>query len=282
MDKVIRGILNEGKIRIFIADTSKTSEEICQIQSSHPIVSDVLSRLISVAAIMGAMQKNGRLTIKMETNGLLKNAIVDVDYLGHTRALVNTKEIDPDEDDFDKVVGNGLGFLSVAKDLGLKHNFSSQVLLQSGKIGDDFTYYFKESEQVDSIVSVGTIINSKEFRSGALIIQMMPDATDVDYQYVEGVVKNLPSMKEILQVNNLEGALLELFPELEILGSNDVSFACNCSKERYYNSLALLDLKELEELASEDGITATCNFCHKQYRFTKADIEKIILLKREN
>lgn len=277
MDQVIRGILNDGKVRVFIADSSETAEKICQIQSSHPIVSDVLSRLISVAAIMGAMQKDGQLTIKMETSGLLKSAIVDVDYQGNIRALVDAKEIDNEETDFNKVVGNGLGFLSVAKDLGLKHNFSSQVLLQSGRIGDDFTHYFKESEQVDSIVSVGTIINTAAFKSGALIIQMMPDATDIDYQYVESLVKQLPSMKEILAVNDLEGALKELIPEIDILGHNEIRFKCNCSKERYLNSLALLSNKELEELASEDKpVIATCSFCHKEYAISQQEIRRIL------
>lgn len=285
MDRVIRGILNGGKVRIFLADTSITSKKICKIQSEHPIVSDILSRLISVGAIMGAMQKDGKLTIKMETAGLLKSIVIDANYKGDIRALVNSVDIPLEENDFDKIVANGLGFLSVAKDLGLKHNFSSQVLLQSGKIGDDFTHYFKESEQVDSVVSVGTIINEKEFKSGALIIQLMPGADDVDYRYIEGLVYQLPNMKEILRVKDLNAALIELFPEIEILGESPVRFKCNCSKSRYRNSLKLLSTAELKNILNDDkdeAIEATCSFCYKHYTFTKEEIRKIIEEKEKN
>ena len=285
MDRVIRGILNGGKVRIFLADTSITSKKICKIQSEHPIVSDILSRLISVGAIMGAMQKDGKLTIKMETAGLLKSIVIDANYKGDIRALVNSVDIPLEENDFDKIVANGLGFLSVAKDLGLKHNFSSQVLLQSGKIGDDFTHYFKESEQVDSVVSVGTIINEKKFKSGALIIQLMPGADDVDYRYIEGLVYQLPNMKEILRVKDLNAALIELFPEIEILGESPVRFKCNCSKSRYRNSLKLLSTAELKNILDDDkyeAIEATCSFCYKHYTFTKEEIRKIIEEKEKN
>ena len=35
------------------------------------------------------------------------------------------------------------GQLSVTKDLGLKDYFTGQVPLQTGEIGDDFTYYLQ-------------------------------------------------------------------------------------------------------------------------------------------
>ena len=64
------------------------------------------------------------------------------------------------------------GQLSVTKDLGLKDYFTGQVPLQSGEIGDDFTYYFAVFKQVPSAVGVGVLVqpdNSVKAAGGFII-----------------------------------------------------------------------------------------------------------------
>ena len=38
----------------------------------------------------------------------------------------------------------GLGILNVIKDMGLKEPYIGQTILQTGEIGDDLTYYFRQ------------------------------------------------------------------------------------------------------------------------------------------
>ena len=47
----------------------------------------------------------------------------------------------------------------MTKDLGMKEFFTSSAELQTGEIGDDFTYYFASSEQTPSSVGVGVLVN---------------------------------------------------------------------------------------------------------------------------
>ena len=287
MDRVIRGILNEGKVRGFFADISSSCKEICSLHNCTPVASDALSRLLSVGAIMGEMQKKGRLTLRIDSCGPIKLMLVDASADGNIRGFV----ANPDADvpltsrntlDVSKAVGE-LGFITVIKDLGMKQNFSSQIELQSGSIGDDFSMYFWESEQVPSLVAVGSKIGKDGLisKAGAIIIQLMPGYDEVDMQYVERLGKYLPPMSEILSVEaSMEEKLQELIPEVEILGSKEINFKCNCSREKIVASIATLHEDEIKDMISEDKSFETrCEFCSRVYEITKEDLEESLRIR---
>ena len=288
MDRVIRGILNEGKVRVFFADISNSCKEICELHNCTPVVSDALSRLLGVGAIMGDMQKDGRLTLRIDSCGPIKLMLVDASADGTIRGFV----ANPDADvplterntlDVSKAVGE-LGFITVIKDLGMKQNFSSQIELQSGSIGDDFSMYFRESEQVPSLVAVGSVIGRDGLvsKAGALIIQLMPGSDEVDFQYVERLGSILPPMSEILKVEaTMEEKLQELIPEIEILGSKDVRFKCSCSKEKIVASIATLHEDEIKEMIAEGHDFETrCEFCSRTYNITQSDLLESLSIRR--
>ena len=53
-------------------------------------------------------------------------------------------------------------------------------------------------------------------------------------------------------------------------------YECDCSKERMEEGLASLGKKEIEDIINTEGEAETlCHFCHKKYKFTKEDLEKI-------
>lgn len=263
MDKVYRGVLNKGKIRIFLADISDTALQICANHNYNYVTSDALSRVLSIAAIMGEMQKMGQLTIKIDGNGPLKSIIVDSDCEGHVRGLVTNPNCKAKS--VNEAIGNK-GFISVVKDFGMKHNFSSQCELISGGIGEDFSNYFNKSEQVPSFVNVGTNVKDNKFYAGAMVIQLMPGYKEEDILYVETFAKNTPTIAEILAVDDKIGALKELFSDIEILSESEVSFKCTCSEEKFCESLTVLPLEELKDIAkNKKDLEVTCNFCNSKY-----------------
>ena len=71
------------------------------------------------------------------------------------------------------------------RDMGLKEPFCGTVPLQTGEIGDDFSYYFMASEQTPSVVSVGVLVDETNeiLSSGGFIIQLLPEATEEDISY---------------------------------------------------------------------------------------------------
>jgi len=273
MDKIYRGVLNKGKIRIFIADTSLTCSKICQLHNLNFTCSDALSRVLSITAIMGIMQKMGKLSVKIEANGPIKTIICESDENANIRGLISNKNIE-DGLKVEQAIGNK-GFLSVVKDFGMKRNFTSQIELINGKIGDDFSYYFKESEQVPSLVGVGTVINDGIFYSGSLIVQLMPGYKEEDLLYLENFQKLCPPMRDILLVKDKKSALKELFPDIEILSEHDVNFQCSCNKDKFINGIACLNLDEINSMIDENkDYEVYCNFCNKKYIITNEDLKK--------
>ena len=76
---------------------------------------------------------------------------------------------------------------NVIKDIGLKKPYIGISPLTSGEIADDFTNYFVNSEQTNSAVVLGVLVDKNGVKSaGGYIITPMPDATDEDISNLDG------------------------------------------------------------------------------------------------
>ena len=71
------------------------------------------------------------------------------------------------------------GYINVIKDIGLKEPYVGICPLVSGEIAEDFAEYFAKSEQKNTAVALGVLVDKNGVKSaGGYIITPMPDATD--------------------------------------------------------------------------------------------------------
>jgi molecular chaperone Hsp33 len=174
------------------------------------------------------------------------------------------------------------GTLTVTKDLSMSENWSGTVELQTGEIGDDFSYYFTVSEQTPSAVSVGVRIGTdgNVESAGGLLLQVLPDATEEDIRICEHVLEGLKPMSQLIQEYddvNLDQLILDMFEDAKILETRDIRFFCGCSKEKSAQVLATLPKEEVQALlGNPEGTDITCNFCNETYHFDKEDIENVL------
>ena len=57
----------------------------------------------------------------------------------------------------------------------------------------------------------------------------------------------------------------------------ELSFDCDCSRERFENALLTLGKDELQAMKDEDhGAEIVCQFCQTKYEFSEADLEELI------
>ena len=159
----------------------------------------------------------------------------------------------------------------------MKQNYTSQVKLQSGEIGDDFAYFFLISEQVPTIVSVGVLVDTdcSVRSSGAMIIELLPGHSEGDIEYLESL-KLEPISSVLAKDPDLHKYLFRLFPDAKILEEKTAEYRCGCSRERFMANLLTLPKKDLEELSEEDHLDIRCEFCNKNYRFNKEDIQTVM------
>ena len=283
MNNVLIAAALNRHVRIYLFNSKEMVEEARKLHDLWPTSCAALGRTLSVTGLMGLMQKDENETVTVTING--GGPIGTVLCVATSEGIVkgfcsdpHIYETYPDSHKLavGKVVGTD-GYLKVTKNLKLKQNYTSQVALQSGEIGDDFAYYFSVSEQVATIVSVGVLVNTDDSvkAAGAMIIELLPNHTEEDITYLENL-RLRPISTELSENDDLHAYLNQLFPENEILEERYIRYECNCSRERFMSSLLTLPKKDLKEIAEEDSIEIKCEFCNKEYKFDKKDIELIM------
>lgn len=287
-DQLTKALVCEGRVRLYIARTTDLVQEARDRFDCYPCASAALGRVLSVGTMMGMMLKSKQemLTITINGHGPLGTIMVDAYADGSVRGFVSNPHVPTQvrEDghlDVGNVVGKD-GTLTVTKDLNMQENWTGTVELQSGEIGDDFAYYFTLSEQTPTAVSVGVLVGSDGniISSGAMILQMLPDATETDISICEHVLEGLKPMSTLIQEyddTNLEELAKDMFEGCHILTTQEISFSCPCSKERMERALTTLPETELKGMIEQDhGAEVTCNFCNEHYAFSQEELEAIL------
>lgn len=281
---MIRALALNNEIRVFIVDTSDLIEETRKLHEMLPTSSAALGRVMSIASVMGSMLKDDkeRLKIEIRGSGEIKHIYVDTYNNGNVRGLIsNPKVLMIDEKTHKLDVGGaiGAGTLKVIKETEGQLPFVSQIDLQTSEIGEDFVYYFAQSEQIPSALSVGVLVN-EDFSiasAGALLFQVLPDASEESISIVEDIVANLKPISTLLLKQNVEEILNSLFDDVKIMETKDIRYQCSCSREQMKSALASLSKEELETLIKEDkSATLECHYCHTNYVFEKEDLQELI------
>ncbi|MCL2703403.1 MAG: Hsp33 family molecular chaperone HslO [Defluviitaleaceae bacterium] len=286
-DHILRITAANGAIRAFIADTRNTVNMARQIHDTRPVMSAALGRLLTAGAIMGLMLKNDGdlLTLTIKGDGPGGMVLVTADSAGNVKGYCNNPHADLPLNSIGKLDVSGIlgaGTLTVIKDMGSGEPYNGAVALQTGEIAEDIAYYFAQSEQTPSVVSLGVLVDVDYSikQAGGFIIQLMPGASDAVIDFLEQKVTGLASMTTLYEQGHTTESLAEmLFSEsgYEILDKLPCRFACNCSRGRVEKALVAIGRDELENIAKQDkSASLNCHFCNKKYDFNEADINKLL------
>ena len=286
-DYLVRATAADAAIRAFAVSTLDTVGEARARHNLSPVASAALGRLLTAGVMMGGMLKNedDLVTLRIDGDGPIGSIVVTADSRGEVKGFaVNPSVMLPPSPvgklDVGGSIGNGV--LTVIKDMGLKEPYSGQVVLQTGEIAEDLTYYFATSEQVPSSVGLGVLMNRQDAtvkRAGGFIIQLMPFAGDEVLTKLEENIKSLKPVTTMLDLGltpeEVLGEVLKGF-DIEITDTMPVGFKCNCSKERLAKALVSLGKKEIKSIL-DDGkpITMNCHFCNTDYTFEIDELREI-------
>ncbi|WP_201767700.1 Hsp33 family molecular chaperone HslO [Sporolactobacillus laevolacticus] len=286
-DYFIKALACNNSLRVI---TTVTTETIREAQSRHktwPTATAALGRTMTATMMMAAQQKGDeKITVTVQGGGPIGAIISDADTQGRVRGYVTNPNVHFELNahrklDVARAVGTS-GFLSVVKDLGLRENFTGRVPIVSGELGDDFTYYFARSEQVPSAVGVGVLVNPDHSvkAAGGFIIQVLPGAEDSVIGKLEERLKEIPPISKLIDAGHSPEQLLDdLFPDGDYreLQKHPVHFHCDCSKEKFGDSISGLGAKEIQAMIEEDGgAEVTCQFCETRYHFTADELKTLI------
>ncbi len=290
MGKLLRG--SSKNARFFIVDTKDIVQEALDIHKCSPTAIKAFGRLLTGAVMMGETLKgDDLLTLRTNTDGLLKQMLVTTDANGDIKGYLSDPEVDLEiKDGVIPTVGDlvGKGTLTVIKDMGLKEPYVGVSQMISGEIGEDIAYYYYTSEQTPSVVVLGVSLgpDMRVKNAGGYMIQLLPNASESFISKLEEKIQAMRPMTELLaggmSLKRIAKLLYEdmesedelaLVEDYNIYDEKKVSYKCNCSKDKFYKGLMTIRREELEEIFKEKPeLEVECHFCRKKYSFTKEEL----------
>lgn len=283
MGRLIRGTSKNA--RFFIADTTDIVQEAAAIHKYDKYSMEVFGKFCTLAVLMGATLKGeDKLTIRTDTEGYIKNIVVNSDASGNIKGyLVNT--------DAENVEHLGKGMMRIIKDMGLKEPYVAITDIDYTNLSNDISAFFYNSEQVPTVISIaGQCTNDgKILCAGAFMVQLLPNADESFIAKLEQKVQAIRPMNELMlggmtleQIANLlyddmdteDDSLVE---EFEILENKEVRYQCDCNSDRFYRGILTLGKDDLKHIFEEEKeIEAECQFCGKRYKFLEKDFEEVL------
>ena len=286
-DYMIRAVAANAQIRAFAVTARDLTEEARKAHNTSPIATAALGRAMSGALMMADMLKGPRdlLTIQIDGDGPMQGLVVTADNHGHVKGYVkNPSVILPPNAQRHLNVGGAIGHgtLTVIRDMDLKDPYIGQTPLVTGEIAEDLTAYYAQSEQIPSSVGLGVLMNHENTvrRAGGFVVQLMPFAEESVIARLEDNIRGISSVTSILEEESTPEHLLETVLkgfDLQVTSTEEVSFYCNCSRERFERGLILLGREELESIVGDGrDIDLTCQFCSRSYTFTPDQVRSLL------
>lgn len=265
---------------------------------SHRSYPDNVAAAVAETAVLGVMMSDlmkfdGIFTLQMQGDGPVSLLVSDVTSEGKVRATANFDEQAIKEAQaLRKTEGLiepaphwlGHGVLIFTVDQGKNTDLYQGVVdLQGKDLAECALRYFKDSEQTDTYLRLFLQKYGKSWRAAGILIQKMPGRPDEDKEHTAQLWEEDKILTDSLRDDEIfddklsdEEILFRLFHEhgVRTVKEKEYVFGCRCSREKLRNTLAAMKKEDIDAMAENGKITATCGFCGQVYSFDKGELLK--------
>ena len=254
-----------------------------------PEVAELLGEMVALAAgLAGALKYEGVFTLQTKGDGPVRLMVADVTSEGDVRGYAQfdaerlaavTSTASGGSLSVPKLLG--AGYLAFTVDQGAHtERYQGIVELTGATLADCIHHYFRQSEQLDSVVKVAAGRGTGGWRAGALMLQRLPPAQGAADEVEDGWRRALAFMasstqRELLDERLSPNELLyRLFHEdgVRVFTPSNLRAGCRCSRERVERVLRSLPPGEIDSFKIDGQIIVTCEFCSARYDFTDAQV----------
>lgn len=280
-DRTLSVLSKNGFFRAVIVRNTQTANTAQKNHNLSYIPAFFLAKVLTGGSMISAFLKGEeRVIVDFTGNGILEKIYAEVLHLGECRGFVKISNNNKEIESLSEVLGTGI--LKVSRIL---YNQIEPILgivpIQKGDIASDLTYYYNQSEQVDSTIILDAKLDNDGFItcSGGLMVQAMPSAKKDDINAMFNIVNdyNENICAELEQNDSLETILQKILPfEFDIMKNIQTDFYCRCNIENFKNKLLLLEVNELKGMQAEGHNELVCQFCNKHYYLSDKDFYDLI------
>ena len=273
-------------------------------------VARLLGEAAALTCMLGAtLDKAGRFQLQTRSDGIADMLVVDFDAPDRLRAFArfDAQRLAAAETAarLDPAALLGHGHLAFTIDQGPEAaRYQGVVALEGGTLEDAAHRYFRQSEQIPTLVrlAVGETMDAQgsHWRAGGLIVQFLPTsperrrqadldpgdrpagsvtpAEDVDdaWNEAQALAGSVEDHELVDPTLSGERLLYRLFHErgVTVFGASPVHDRCRCSRDSVANMLRSFSPEERRDMIGDDGkIGVTCEFCSTKREFDPAEVE---------
>lgn len=261
-------------------------------------VAGLLAQTIALATLLSSLMKyDGIFTLQIKGEGPVRMLVADVTSAGVFRACAT---FDPEAFKVVKLQDVtrlsippllGQGYLMFTVDQGPQpgsaqpERYQGVVDLSGETLAQCAQSYFKQSEQVDTMLRLSAAQGKDGWRAGAVLLQGMPrggaqhetdsghgdaDAAAEDWRRAQALLETC-SEAELLDADMHSHRLLyRLFHEegVRVFAPQALQHGCRCSRERIQGILQGMSAEDQKDMQVDGRIEVTCEFCAAVYAFT--------------
>ena len=277
-DTVLRAITDDGAFRVITARTTQTVRGAVEAQDATGDTARHFGDLLT-----GSILFRETMAPNLRVQGIIKGArgsgslIADSHPSGQTRGLIQLKggaeEIDLGQGavlQLMRTLPNGRinqGVVEVPRDGGITHSFMS---------------YMQTSEQVFSMLAVGTLFDGDRVVSaGGYLVQLLPEVGRGPLMVMTERLREFESIDAQLKDSAFTPAWLldELLYGMPYtrLEESHIRFECWCDELRVVSALASLGRDDLEHLlSSNEVLEVACEYCKRDFRIAPARLRGLL------
>jgi molecular chaperone Hsp33 len=272
-------VLERSGVRGVLVSLDQAWQQILDREPYPEPLSQLLGQTCAASCLFtGHIKVDGRLSVQLKGSGALRTLFAECTHAGTVRGIALWHPPLPTPLGPRDFGADALLAITVEKQGGPGGEpvrYQGLVGLDSDTLADAFEAYFRQSEQLPTRL----LLAADGRRARGLMLQVLPGGhADPDAWPRAQALFDTLGASELLQT---EFALLlhRLFHEegAELLSSQDLRFACSCSRERVGGMLLALGREQIDGALEGDPpqLTVQCEFCAQRYRFDPVDLEQL-------
>ena len=279
-DRVTRAMTDDGAFRIVAARTTDTARGIVAAQGlSAPVANDMADLATAAVLYRETMAPSLRVQciVRFAEHG--GQLVADSHPDGWSRGLLQAPNPNSPPD-----IRNTAATLEMMRTLPNSELHRGVVEVpNSGNLSDAFMRYMQRSEQIVSMISLGSVLDGERPSVGGYVVQLLPEAKEAEAA-VEIMTKRFEGFVDIRErLQRTDGSpekLIEAIFEgmaFTWLHRSDIRFGCQCSDLRVMTTLSLLDRSDIQELVDEgEPLSIGCDYCGASYTVEIAQLQGLL------
>jgi len=279
-DSVMRAMTNDGAFRVVAARTTDTVQAVVAAQKLSGLIAHDMADLVTAAVLYReTMAPSLRVQCIVRFDEEAGQLVADSHPDGWTRGLLQ-----PGSGDAPPDVRQTRATLEMMRTLPRSDLHRGVVEVpESGNLSEAFMRYMQLSEQIVSMISLGSAVEGENPAAGGFVVQLLPEAAEAEAA-METMTRRLEDFVEIrARLQKSDGSPSQLIEQIfegmpfTWLDRSDICFGCQCSQVRVMTTLSILDRSDIQELVDEgEPLSIGCDYCGASYTVEIAKLRGLL------